>query len=160
MKNSRFTSRTAHSMTATAVLFLLITALVPTALAARATRAADAVWVHNRLYSTVLTDTAFTSPPPHSTDVIFSFAGSGLEGQRAVAEHAPGDRDYNGGRWNVMAVTFTEQGKAIHDGDGDETVDFELKNAEDVLHHAELGHLTITVPGVYFECPLLPSNER
>jgi len=128
--------------------------------AAPAGRAADAIWAHDELYGTVATDTNFKSPPLHSTDVIFSFGGSGLKGQRSVAEAAPGDPDYNGGRWNVMLVTFTPMGLAIHDGDGDGMVDFELTNAEQVLAHAELGHFTIEPAGFYFECPLLPSRGR
>jgi hypothetical protein len=39
-------------------------------------------------------------------------------------------------------------------------VDFELTNAEQVLHHVQLGHLTIAEPGVYFECPLLPRSGQ
>jgi hypothetical protein len=159
MKKQTNSHQSMVAMTTAATLGLLLMAATSTVLAGKAKRAADAVWVHDSLYSTVLTDTAFKNPPLHSTDVIFSFAGSGLEGQRAVAEHAPGDRDYNGGRWNVMAVSFTEQGKAIHDADHDGMVNFELTNAEAVLHHAELGHLTIAEPGIYFECPLLPAAQ-
>ena len=138
----------------------LVFAQATTALADRATVVRDAIWVHDELYGTVATDTAFRSPPAHSTDIIYSFAGSGLEGQRSVAEHAPGDRGYNGGRWNVMAVTFTEDGLAIHDMDGDGTVDFELTNAEAVKQHEQWGHLTIEEAGVYFECPLRPQRGR
>jgi hypothetical protein len=123
--------------------------------AAKAVHAPDAIWVHDALYGTVATDTSFKSPPPQSTDVIFSFMGGGLEGQRSVAVYAPGDPEYNGGRWNVMLVTFTDSGKTFFDPDGDGTVNFELTNAEDVLSAAELGYLTLTEPGVYFECPLL-----
>ena len=126
------------------------------AFAAAAGHATAAVWANHALYDVVLTDTAFKSPPPQSTDVIFNFAGSGLSGQRSVSESAPGDRGYNGGRWVVMAVTFTELGMSIHDPDGDGAANFELTNAEDVLHHAELGHLLIEPTGIYFECPLLP----
>jgi len=140
-------------------LGLLMTAYLSSVLAAPATRVADAIWVHDQLYGTVATDTAFTSPPPHSTDVIFSFANSGLDGQRSVAQYAPGDPDYNGGRWNVMVVKFTELGKQMYDADGDGMVDVELTNAEDVLTQAELGLLSIMMPGVYFECPLLPSDR-
>ena len=77
-------------------------------------------------------------------------------GQRAVAEAAPGNRDYNGGRWSVKIVVFTPQGIAAHDPDGDGTVNFELTNASAVLDHAGLGHFTIMDTDVYFECPLLP----
>lgn len=129
------------------------------ALAGKATRVADAIWVHDTLYGTVATDTVFKAPPPHSTDIIFSFAGSGLEGQRSVAVYAPGDRGYNGGRWNVMAVSYTESGKAVFDSDKDGTTDAELTNAEDLLEAAELGYLTIAEPGIYFECPLLRQQQ-
>ena len=127
--------------------------------AARAARSADAIWVHDALYGTVGTDTAFRSPPSHSTDLIFSFAGSGLMGQRSVAVYAPGDPEYNGGRWNVMAATFTDAGKAMFDPNGDGAVNMELTNAEDLLEAAELGYLTISEAGVYFECPLLPQGN-
>jgi hypothetical protein len=124
--------------------------------AAGAARSADAIWVHDALYGTVGTPTAFKSPPAHSTDVIFSFAGSGLTGQRSVAVYAPGDTAFNGGRWNVMAATFTAAGRALFDADGNGTVDMELTNAEDLMEAAEMGYLTIEEAGVYFECPLLP----
>jgi hypothetical protein len=130
------------------------------ALAARANKAQDAIWAHGELYDTVITDTAFKSPPTQSTDVIFSFGDSGLEGQRSVADAAPGDPKYNGGRWNVMLVTFTELGMTVHDPDGDGVVNFELMDAETVLAHAELGHLEITAAGVYFECPMIPNEGR
>ena len=160
MKDKMLHHRPARVVPLTAAVGALMLTQVPTMLADPAGRAANAIWVHDELYGTVATDTAFTSPPPQATDVIFSFANSGLEGQRSVAEHAPGDREYTGGRWNVMVVTFTPLGKTIHDGDNDGEVDFELTNAEQVLHHAELGHLTIAEPGVYFECPLLTSRGQ
>jgi len=134
-------------------------ALVPSAAAAPAGRAAQAVWASDALYDVVVTDTNFRSPPPHSLDVLFNFGMSGLTGQRSVSESAPGDPDYNGGRWAVTPVEFTELGKMIHDPDGDGQVDFELTNAEQVLHHAELGHLIIHPPVRYFECPLLPRHQ-
>jgi hypothetical protein len=92
--------------------------------------------------------------------MIYSFMMSGLEGQRGVAESAPGDRDYNGGRWDVQMVTFTEIGKAVHDPDGDGMVNFELTSAEQVLAHEGLGHIIINDADFYFECPLLPRRGR
>ena len=160
MKRNNSSSRIAKVLTLATGLGLLFATQLSTVHAAKATRVANAIWVHDELYGTVATDTSFTSPPAHSTDVIFSFADSGLMGQRSVAQYAPGDPEYNGGRWNVMVVTFTDVGKAIHDADNDGKVDFELTNAEAVLHHAELGHLTIAKAGVYFECPLLPRKGQ
>jgi len=124
--------------------------------AGRATVVASAIWAHDHLYGTAATDTSFKSPPENTTDIIFSFAGSGLDGQRSVSEAAPGDRDYNGGRWNVMSVAYTEAGLAFFDEDNDGTVDFELTNAEDVLEAAEMGLITITKANFYFSCPLRP----
>lgn len=133
--------------------------LVPSAAAAPAGRAAQAVWAHDALYDVVGTDTNFRSPPGHSLDVLFNFGMSGLTGQRSVSESAPGDPDYNGGRWAVTPVEFTAAGKAVFDGDHDGKVDFELTNAEQVLDQAELGRLVIHPPVRYFECPLLPRHQ-
>ncbi len=139
----------------------LVMALAAAALLAAGTAAAggatvvdDAIWAHGELYGTVATPTTFTSPPLHSTDVIYSFGMSGLTGQRSVSEAAPGDRDYNGGRWNVKMVVFTALGLSVHDADGDGAVDFELTSAEEVHQHWMLGHLEIYDTGFYFECPL------
>lgn len=116
----------------------------------------DAIWVDGRLYGTVVTPATFKSPPPKSTDVIYNFSMSGLNGQRSVAEAAPGDPDYNGGRWSVRMVVFTALGLGIHDPDGDGTVNFELMSDAQVLHHESLGHLEIYDANFSFECPLLP----
>lgn len=140
----------------TAVLSTLLFAASSAVQADRAIRVEDAIWANDRIFDTVVTDTSFISPPAHSTDTLYNFGMSGLGGQRAVSESAPGDPDFNGGRWSVKIVVFTPQGKAVHDPDGDGNVNFELTNAGDVLHHESLGHLTIMDTTVYFECPLLP----
>ena len=126
------------------------------ALADPATVEANAIWAHDRLYGTVATDTNFKSPPPQSTDKIYAFPG-----QASVAEAAPGDRDYNGGRWNVMVVSYTDDGLAMFDANTDGMVDaseMEFTNAEDILLAEEMGLLTITPADFYFECPLRPSH--
>lgn len=127
---------------------------------AGATRVAAAIWAKGQLYDTVVTPATFIAPPEHSTDIIYSFMMSGLEGQRSVAEAAPGDRDYNGGRWDVQMAVFTEQGLLVHDPDGDGMVNFELTSAEDVEAHVQLGHIVINDANFYFECPLLPRRGR
>ena len=127
--------------------------------AARAAHAPDAIWVHDSLYSTIGTDTSFKSPPPQSTDVIFSFADSGLMGQRSIAVYAPGDPEYNGGRWHVMAVTFTPAGKALFD-DGNGNVNMELTSAEDLMDAVDMDLVTIADTPVRFECPLLPKPMK
>ena len=106
IKQKRYQARW-KALTLTAALVVITLGQAGNALAGKATRVADAIWVHDELYGTVATDTSFHAPPPQSTDIIFSFMGSGLTGQRSVAQYAPGDCEYNGGRWNVMVVTFT-----------------------------------------------------
>jgi hypothetical protein len=139
------------------ILSILVVLTGTTAVhAGGATRVAEAIWANDNLYDTVVTPTTFLSPPEHSTDMIYSFMMSGLSGQRSVAESAPGDLDYNGGRWDVQMVVFTAQGINAHDSDGDGFVNFELTNAEDVLAHEQLGHIIINEANFYFECPLLP----
>jgi hypothetical protein len=159
MNTHRIINRTMLAMLAGGLCVWAVGQFTPVQ-AAKATRVVDAIWVHDTLYGTVGTDTAFKSPPAHSTDVIFSFADSGLLGQRSVAVYAPGDPEYNGGRWNVMVATFTDSGKALFDPDGDGTVNMELTNAEDLVEAVEMGYLTIAEAGVYFECPLLPQRNR
>lgn len=129
-----------------------------TARAGGAMKVNDALWANGALYGTVLTPTSFRSPPDHSLDLLYNFGMSGLQGQRSVAESAPGDPTYNGGRWWVQMVVFTETGRAIHDPDGDGVVNFELKSGQEVLHHAALGHLEIISTSTFFECPLLRSR--
>jgi hypothetical protein len=142
-------------------IFSLLPLLLPASGdAAGATRVAAAIWAHGELYDTIGTPTAFRDPPEHSTDALYNFGMSGLDGQRAVSVAAPGDPDYNGGRWSVVRVTFTDQGMAVHDADGDGVVDFELTSAAEVLDHVALGHLELMETSIYFECPLLPRRTR
>lgn len=142
-------------------MFSLLGLIVATSADARGPlRASAAIWSHGELYGTVGTPAVFMDPPEHTTDTLYNFGMSGLEGQRAISVAAPGDRDFNGGRWSVVLVTFTDQGKAVHDPDGDGMVNFELTSEEDVLNHEALGHLILTDTDVYFECPMLPGANR
>ena len=63
-----------------------------------------AFWIDGELYRTVATPTDFsdTGAPASTYDAIYSFAGN----QRNVAEAKPGDRDFNGGRWQVHQLSF------------------------------------------------------
>jgi hypothetical protein len=63
-----------------------------------------AFYVDGQLYRTVNTptDLSGTSAPAHSFDLIYDFGGA----QMNVATAAPGDFDYNGGRWQVHALSF------------------------------------------------------
>ena len=100
-------------------------------------------------------------PPPtennlQSFDKLFVITNSNAAGQLPVAEAAPGNPGYNGGRWYTHTVTWTAAGLSAHG-----TVPV-LMSYADVMFHASLGHLTITPgspaggPPDFFECPLLP----
>ena len=123
------------------------------------TRVDDVIWSNGEIYSTVLTTNSFNNPPAHTLDILYNFAMSGLSGQRPISDAAPGDGHYNGGRWDVQLVAFTEAGKAAHDPDGDGIVNFELTSADMVLHHVQLGHIEITPANFYFSCPLVKSGR-
>lgn len=84
-----------------------------------------------------------------SFDVLYSFTNAEA-GQLAVAEASPGNPRYNGGRWNVMAATWTAAGIAAHDP-------LPILTSEaDVLFHVSLGHIELMSADTYFLCPLLP----
>jgi hypothetical protein len=95
------------------------------------------------LYRTVGTPTDFsaTGAPAGSYDAIFVFA----DGATPVAEAKPGDRDYNGGRWRVYSVTWTDPMDAK-----------QLTSAEEVAMYEGMGKLTIAATAVAFECPVIP----
>ena len=141
--------------TSVTILFLVLIASTAS-FAGRAQKVENAIWANGNIYGTILTDAGFKSPPPHSTDTLYDFGMSGLMGQRAVSSGAPGDTDYNGGRWTVMMVSFTTQGMAVHDPDGDGFVNFELTSEAAVLAHSGFGHFTIMDANFYFACPLIP----
>lgn len=118
-----------------------------------------AIGAHGELYDTVVTSTSLVAPPDHCTDTIYRFAMSGLGGQRSVAGSAPGDSQFNGGRWSVQKVTFTDQGRMVRDQNQDMIADVEL-TSEEVLEQDYLGNVVITPANFYFECPILPKRGR
>lgn len=100
-----------------------------------------AFYVDDVRYRTVGTPTDFsgTGAPAHTYDAIYAL-GSGLIN---VAESKPGDRDFNGGRWAVMPVTWN-------------TTPVQLTNAEQVQAYADAGWLTIGAPVRWFLCSVNP----
>jgi hypothetical protein len=84
----------------------LIAATAALALAATASAGVTgaAFYVDGQLYRTVNTptDLSGTGAPAHAWDTIYDFGGA----QMNVATAAPGDRDYDGGRWQVRALSF------------------------------------------------------
>jgi hypothetical protein len=104
--------------------------------------------------------TALPAPNEHnrqSFDALYVVTNSNNpEGQLPVSEAAPGNPNYNGGRWFTHTVEWTAEGFMAH---GIVPV---LMSFDDIQEHYYLGHLVITPgsfpggPPVYFQCPLLP----
>ena len=110
-----------------------------------------AFYVDGELYRTVgtPTDLSGTGAPAHSFDTIYA-----IDGQRNVATAAPGDPDYNGGRWQVLPVTIDDYDAALAaadaNGSGDLDSDAELAAAVD----AGLASIGESVRS--FVCPVIP----
>jgi hypothetical protein len=100
-------------------------------------------------------------PPPNehnlqSFDKLFMFTGDAAPGQLPVAEAAPGNPYYNGGRWFTHVVSWTQEGIDAYD-----TLPV-LMSYDDIMLQYDLGYLNIAPgspgggPATYFQCPLLP----
>jgi hypothetical protein len=105
-------------------------------------------YVDGAQYRTVGTPTDFsgTGAPARSFDRIYALGG----GLMNVAEAKPGDRDFNGGRWMVLPVTWAAGATPV-----------QLTSAEQVDAYAAAGMLAIaSSPVKLFECPVIPVQGR
>lgn len=109
------------------------------------------IWADGMAFRTIATPSVLPDRGPKDGIYVFD----NLDGQNAVAESKPGDQDYNGGRWQVYVLTFTEDGLAVHDANDDGVADFELTSWEMVQQHIGLGHLEQTAIGPSFVCPMI-----
>jgi hypothetical protein len=112
--------------------------------------AGPAFYVDGTLYRTVATPTTLpATAPDRSFDVIYEFFGL----QTNVAEAAPGDRDYNGGRWMVHGLAFADYAGAVAAYDANGSGDFD--SAEEV--EAAIAGGAATDLGVVkrFVCPVI-----
>jgi hypothetical protein len=94
------------------------------------------IYAHDVAYRTVATPTDL--PPNGRFDTIYTL-GNGLA---SVSDAAPGDRDYNGGRWEVRMVTFVNIAPT------------QFTNAEQVLAAAASGDIVIGDVVRRFVCTL------
>jgi hypothetical protein len=79
-----------------------------------------------------------------SFDGLFKFT-NGVEGQLAVAEAAPNNPNYNGGRWIEYTVTWSGTPELV-------------TSYDQLMGLQQAGELTIMATGNYFQCPLLPTH--
>lgn len=100
-----------------------------------------AFYVDGERYRTIGTPTDFsgTGAPASSFDTIYAL-GDGLVN---VAEDAPGDAGFRGGRWAVTPITWHVE-------------PYQLMSDEQVEALAGIGDITIGSPVKWFECPVIP----
>ena len=112
-----------------------------------------AFYVDGSLYRTVgtPTDLSSTGAPAHAWDVIYEFSGAQLN----VADAAPGDRDYNGGRWQVHLLAFPH-GYSAALADGDLDADGVLDSTDEIDAAIAAGSAVDTGVVKQFECPAIP----
>ena len=119
---------------------------------------APSIYVDSVLYRTVgtPTDLSNTGAPDASFETIYDFGGV----QPNVAEAAPGDPGFRGGRWQVHALSFNTSYAATvgaHDTNGSGNLD---STAEVDAALADAGPGGATDLGVVklFECPVIPGH--
>jgi len=111
-----------------------------------------AFYVDGTVYRTVgtPTDLSATGAPSHSFDTIYDFGGL----QMNVATAAPGDRDYNGGRWQVHALSIPSYAAAL--AAGDLNANAVLDSDSEVAAAIAAGAATDTGIVKSFVCPVIP----
>jgi hypothetical protein len=117
------------------------------------------LWGDGKLWSSKAT-AIIPAPNAHnlqSYDMLFVIVNSNAEGgQFPVAEAAPGNPDFNSGRWFVQTAWWTEAGLAAYG-----TVPV-ITSYSQLLEEYALGNVDFAPgspeggPPPYFQCPLLP----
>jgi hypothetical protein len=136
----------------TVVLAVALAAVALSAGIARAGVGGPAFYVDGVIYRTVgtPTDLSGTGAPEHSFDTIYQFFGLQLN----VATAAPGDPGYNGGRWMVHGLSFSDYAAAVavHDANGSGNFDSDEEVAAALASGAasDIGIVKM------FECPVIP----
>ena len=110
-----------------------------------------AFYVDGVTYRTVgtPTDLSNTGAPASSFDTIYDFGGAQLN----VATAAPGDRGYNGGRWRVHGLQFTNYAAAVAAYDSNGSGNFD--SAAEVAAAIAGGAATDIGVIKSFECPVI-----
>ena len=125
---------------------------VTTTVLAMAPNFSPALYGDGELWGTKFT-TVLPAPNDNNSqsfDKLFVFVeGNAAAGQLPVSEAAPGNPNYNGGRWFTHTVMW--------EAGSEPTV---LKSYEDIILYRDAGQLMIFTGNAgtptYFQCPLLP----
>lgn len=109
-----------------------------------------AIYADDEVWGTKGTAT-LPAPNEHnrqSFDGLFKIQNGDFAGQLAVAEAAPGNPNYNGGRWIEYLAYWVDEGDSV------------LVTSYAQLHALIMsGDVTIIETGNYFQCPLLPVKD-
>lgn len=98
------------------------------------------IYAHDEVYRVVATPHDVPNQGPFDTIYVLR------EGLASVSDAAPGDPDYNGGRWEVRLVDFISIPPT------------QFTNAEDVLAAAAQGDIAIGDVVRRFVCPLIKGS--
>jgi len=136
-------------LTAAAASAALLVTVAASTVAAGGGPPSLSFYVDDVRYKTIGTQTDFfgTGAPASTFDRIYAL-GDDENGDPLinVAEAKPGDRDFNGGRWMVLPITWN-------------VTPTQLTNAEEVEAWADAGYLTIgSTPVKEFLCPVIQDN--
>jgi hypothetical protein len=114
-----------------------------------------AFYVDGELFRTVGTPTTLPqNAPDKSFDTIYDLSAYQ---DFNVATAGPGDADYNGGRWRVHAISFTDYAAALATYDTNDSGDFD--SDEEVEAAIEGGAAVDTGVVASFTCPVIPFPE-
>ena len=110
----------------------------------------EAIWVDYEAYGSKAT-TMLPAPNEHniqSYDPLYHvLAGDNMTVLSSVAESAPGDTDYNGGRWMVIDVVWNDPDDAEP-----------LFSYEEIVDALTSGKAYTVDIETYVQCPLLPTK--
>lgn len=123
------------------------------------------IWGDGEQWGTKVTGT-IKHPNENSLDKFFIITnpfGELPDGTLPVSDAAPGNPDYNGGRWWTHVAEWTEAGFIAHGSPPPLLTRYgPADDPESIQFHENLGHIEITEgsprggPPDYFRCPLLP----
>jgi hypothetical protein len=146
----------ARRLAATGLCTGIVAAMIVSGGAASAGVGGPAFYVDHQLYRTVATptDLSGTGAPAHAWDLIYDFGGAQLN----VATAAPGDPGYNGGRWQVHALSFPN-GYATALAVGDLDSDGVLDSSAEIAQAIDSGAAVDTGVVKQFVCPAIPLSD-
>ena len=139
-----------------AILFVLACSLVvvsASALHAQGPNARPLSWADCQLFDGVVTPTDL--PVEGNFDELYMNPGGFKDGVNLISDSKPGDPDYNGGRWQVHALQFSNYQGALNDDGVDMNNNDVLDSAEEVRAAMDAGYASDAGVVKSFVCPVI-----